>query len=79
MGRVDTPKEGIQPPPPYCLMDRDLLVKTHQMVENIVERLDKFDKPVEDHEKRIRRLEKNMYTGLGVVVAISYAIHLFLH
>lgn len=55
--------------------DHDLLVV---LVESVRQLTAKFDKIAEDHESRIRRCEKLIYTALGAMSALELVMHLFL-
>jgi hypothetical protein len=55
--------------------ERDqLLIRLDERVDTILKRLEKGDKCMEDHDKRIGALERFQQSLLGIAATISFAI-----
>ena len=56
--------------------DHDLLIRLDEKMDNILIRLGKGDVCIEDHEKRISKLESFQATLIGIAGFVSLAVSL---
>jgi hypothetical protein len=56
--------------------DHDLLIRLDEKVDTILKRLENGDKCLDDHEKRISKLETFQTTLIGIAGAVSFAVSL---
>ena len=54
--------------------DREWLIQIDRKVDSILERLEKSDNCMKDHEDRLSKLEKFQSTLIGIAAAISITI-----
>lgn len=57
--------------------DHDLLIRLDEKMDTILQRLEKGDACMEEHEKRIGKLESFQATLIGISTTISVAITAF--